>query len=219
MNCKKRKTYLSALLAALALPWALPHGGGAAEAEKAGKFERMELGAGIKAVEIAASGDVSIKLGVSGGGLEVAGLKYENAEGYPVSAATEGGTVTLTIAGKKPGLFSGPDKLKAEMSLLIPPGLSVKISGGTLGLSGNISASDLDISGGSLRAEDLAMTVPGRIRLNGGLLRLNASIAGSSDIKISGGAVSGKLRAPCSAKIDSGRSRPDLKLYCTPEGK
>ncbi len=193
------------LIGALAVP-------GAAVPQQA-TFDKMNVGAEVRNIEIETAGEVTVLLEKSAGSLGVEDLKYEQADFYPVTATVSGDTIKLKIAGNKTWLRSGSGKMRASLRLLLPEGKNIRISGGSLKISGQVSALALKLSAGVLTAENMQAEVGGALRIDGGVVRLDATVNNAASVKVSGGAVSGKLRVPETAKLDTGRRNSKLKVY------
>ncbi len=217
-NMKKTSKKKPAFLIIFALVSVLNLNCRAASAEEAAGMQKIQVPADVTEISVELENDTDVTLVKTPDILNIESLKYEGAQGNPVTVERKGNKITLSVKGGRKWWKFKVGTLVASFRLLVPEGRSVKISGGKLKLSGELAGTDLRVNAGNLTMAGLSLSASNEIKVAAGHTEMDMTVLKAKKFSLSAGHVSGKVRMPESVEYKNSSGSNDLKVMLL-EGK
>lgn len=190
----------------------------AAQAGTTGVIEKITVTPEITEIRLDLENEADVTLVTTKDTFHIDQFEFSGAEGNPFSVERDGAALILKGKGHKKFLGLKRSTLVAKIRLLVPAGRKVRIAGGKLKLSGELSAADVKIAAGSLTIGGLSVASAGNIDIACGSADLDMSVSAAKGVNISSGKVAGKMVIPESIPVNTASGSDKLQVMLL-EGK
>lgn len=147
----------------------------------------------------------------------VRNLKYSGTQNNPVAVEQTGNTIRLVQKSRHKSWFKS-DPTMVSYELLLPKNRKVHITADQAVFTGFITASDLRINSGNLNIDEMTVQAADKVKITGGVARINMKINRCAGLKLVLGNVSGEITLPETASVFNTSGVSMLSINRAPAG-